>query len=321
MDRATTAEQKLKEHEKQKEQQLECYICKCSMRWPLRVCDAGHYACAPCLSQQIRCANGVRTIYNKDQLPSCKLDWRIKFLCGLCKAPALPKYDGPITTQLIDPNPVTKCPSCSCLFGQSTIGLHILTCDLQLVQCPFCKVEVQGIFIDPHIRNCCKKLRCKQCTKTMNWNNLEKHLHQHKVATRLTQCLPMLISKISPERSMDQFQNLVDIFLALNKLACENKTETPLKYEDVMDISLQPLSNLHDRLSLNRNQDTRRRPPSQGSRRPYSYQDFRSRRSSSTQESRQPVDVIYETTSDDIASSSSDSSEFSDSVESTQAVP
>jgi hypothetical protein len=213
--------------EKQKELTT-CYICLSNMKWPLQICDLGHFACADCLHKQMRSRNNWRrgTKYS-GLIPIYTYSWKINFQCGLCKRQANPRYAGALVTQLIDPEPILTCPTCNQLFSESAIGMHIAFCDHNATFCPLCNKRCKTCSLNDHTKNDCLKIKCKKCAFTSSYTRIQEHMVQHEIFNTSILALPVLTQNISLI-GMDRFHLLLPIITAFHNLLkspntnCEN---------------------------------------------------------------------------------------------------
>jgi hypothetical protein len=187
---------KLEERETKQDELTTCYICLSKMKWPLQVCETGHFACAHCLCTQsivsgnIKCS-AIKILLEKGKfkrysalIPKYHVSWKLNFTCGLCKKPANPKYAGPVVTQLIDPKPTLICPTCDKNFSESLIGVHIVQCRHNKIQCPLCLNDCKIKSLNYHIDNVCRKLPCKKCDFESTHKELINHMMQHELVDR-----------------------------------------------------------------------------------------------------------------------------------------
>ncbi len=203
--------------EKQKELTT-CYICLSKMKWPLQVCELGHFACADCIHKQMRSAKNLwRTVITTGLIPVCTFEWKINFPCGLCKTTANPKYPGALVTQLIDPEPILTCPTCNRVFSESAIGMHIAFCDHNTTICPLCTQSCKIVSVNEHISNHCQKTQCKRCKFTSNFARMKQHMIQHELFDRTILALPKLTQNIS-HIGMNRFHLVLPIITAFHNL-------------------------------------------------------------------------------------------------------
>ena len=192
-----------------------CYICQSSLRWPLQICETGHFACAPCLREQTK-ASGNWTV-------SC--DFRKKaiefvfnpnnFYCGLCKLPANVHYAGLVISQLLESSPSSTCPTCKESFPMSKISLHVLSCEYDILPCHYCDVPVQMRWMGDHIRQNCCRTRCseKHCGFIGTYVTMKKHIGFHDRIHLLTTMMLTMIQSIK-DNLVKLCQNSNDLMIS-----------------------------------------------------------------------------------------------------------
>ncbi len=194
-----------------------CYICLCKMKWPLQICDVGHFACADCVHKQCISTNSVmNSANNANVIPIYTLVWKIKFECGLCKQQANPKYAGPLVTQLIDPEPILNCPMCKGNFSESLIGMHILKCTE--ICCPLCKEKCNATLLNDHVKMDCLQIPCKKCDFKSNCSELQWHMKEHEIVRRTMKSFPIIIANISHNDAMQRLPSLLQALCSLNSV-------------------------------------------------------------------------------------------------------
>jgi hypothetical protein len=204
--------------QKQEKQKPECHICLSKIKWPLQICDLGHFACADCLHKQMRSQNNWwRNTKDSGLIPVYTYSWKINFQCGLCKTKANPRYAGSLVTQLIDPEPILTCPTCNQLFSESAIGIHIAFCDHDTTTCPLCNQECKISSLNDHTKNDCLKIKCKKCAFTSSYARIKEHMIQHELFNTTILALPVLTQNIS-FIGMDRFHLLLPIITAFHNL-------------------------------------------------------------------------------------------------------
>jgi hypothetical protein len=167
-------------------------------------------------------------------IPIYSLDWNTDFKCGLCKLGANPKYAGPLVTQLIDPDPNLSCPICRETFSDATIGMHIITCDHNLIKCPNCVANVKLVELNEHVMMNCEQLPCKKCAFKGTREQLEIHDNKHDLILRVFAEWPAMIMKIHDNAAMTRFDLLRQALYCLDNLV---GTEDRSLYEEMLHLS------------------------------------------------------------------------------------
>ncbi len=217
------ANKKIAQFEKRATQQDElatCYICLFKMRWPLQICETGHFACADCLCKQSIATGNIKkmVIDTTGISPKYNVIWKIKFQCGLCKKPANPKYGGPLVTQLIDSKPSLNCPTCNNRFSESLIGMHILKCYYNKIECPLCFKDCKIRSLNYHIEHDCNSISCKKCDFKSTQDKLSIHAIQHDIVERSINAMKIMISNLSVDVAMKRSQLLFKAMMSMDDI-------------------------------------------------------------------------------------------------------
>jgi hypothetical protein len=142
---------------------LTCAICLSTLYDPVQCNGGGHMYCRRCITPvamkpKARCPVGGK---------SC----RVLSMNTLTVVPAAVR-------NMLKAVQV-GCPlKCGEWFGPfDAVQQHVLKCDLRTVQCGWCKLPMEFVFIDKHEELCkCKPATCDYCKKTMVVSFLDIHM-------------------------------------------------------------------------------------------------------------------------------------------------
>ena len=176
----------------QQNSKTKCSLCSRAFDLPVKICTAGHYACAACY-RRWSAKEKYRIVYDKEQLPKLEVK-KDKDLCILCphkcgvfsmhlaKQPA-----DQLIYDLVDHGEERKChfDGCAVILSGRAMCLHEFDCQYQTIDCAVCSAVVLVSGYRQHLTKTCTGLLCSLCNfnaapVTYTYTALMEHLQLHK---------------------------------------------------------------------------------------------------------------------------------------------